>query len=171
MQRRFNRWMHYVAGAGLLVMLTVQVANIIGRKGFQYPILGTVELTRMLLAVVVFLGLAYSEDLGDHITIDLLYVRLGRGMKTVFNVFADLVSIAVVGLMSWQLFGFGMFTRGTGEETGTLDWPIWPFVLVAAIGSGLYALAIGSKLVLRMLGEPTEAEAPMTVGEFGGPEI
>lgn len=163
--------MYSVAGVALIVMLAMQVANIIGRKGFRFPILGTVEMTRMLLAVVVFLGVAYSEDLGDHITIDLLYVRVGPRMKMVFDVFANLFSISIVGLISWQLFTYAAFTRGTGEDTGTLDWPIWPFVLVAAVGSTLYTLAITSKLVLRALGEPTEAKAPTTIGEVSGPEI
>lgn len=162
--------MHYVAAVALIVTLVIQVTNIIGRKGFQFPILGTVEMTRMFLAVIVFLGLAYSEDLGDHITIDLMYVSLGDRLKTVVDVFATLVSIFVVGLISWQLFTYALFTRASGEDTGTLDWPIWPFVLVAAVGSAMYTLAIISKLILRALGEPIEAEAP-TIGVVSGAEI
>lgn len=169
--RRANHWMHHAAGLALTVMLVLQVANIIGRKFFEYPILGTVELTRMLLAVVVFLGLAHSEDLGDHITIDLIYVRLGPRMRTAFNVFANLLSVGVIGLMAYQLFDYSSFTRGTGEETGILEWPIWPFVVVSAFGAGLYAVAIGLKLVLRALGEPIEADAPQSIGEVSGPEI
>lgn len=155
-------------------MLAIQVANIIGRKFFDWPVVGTVELTRMLLAVVVFLGLAHSEDLGDHITIDIIYVRLGRRMRAAFNVFANTLSVAIVGLMAYQLYDYTLFTRGTGEETGILEWPIWPFVVVAAFGSAVFALAIGSKLVLRGLGEPVDADAPQSigeVGEVGGPEI
>ena len=125
----------------------------------------------MLLAVVVFLGLAHSEDLGDHITIDLIYVRLGQRMRAVFNVFANLLSVAIVGLMAYQLYDFSRFTRNTGEETGILEWPIWPFVLVAAFGAALYAVSIASKLVLRALGEPVEADAPQSIGEVSGPEI
>jgi len=154
-----------------MAMLAMQVANIIGRKFFESPVVGTVELTRMLLAVVVFLGLAYSEDLGDHITIDIIYVRLGRRMRAAFNVFANVLSAAVVGLMAYQLTDYTRFTRNTGEETGILEWPIWPFVLVAAFGSAVFALAITSKLVLRALGEPVEADAPQSIGEVSGPEI
>ena len=106
---------------------------------------------------VVFLGLAHSEDLGDHITIDLIYVRLGQRMRAVFNVFANLLSVAIVGLMAYQLYDFSRFTRNTGEETGILEWPIWPFVVIAAFGSAVFALAIASKLVLRRLGEPVDA--------------
>lgn len=152
-----------------MAMLAVQVANIVGRKGFQFPILGTVEITRMLLAVVVFLGLAFSEDLGDHITIDLIYVRLGPRMKKMFDVFASVVSISILGLISWELFQFALFTRITGEDSGILEWPIWLFVMVTAFGSALYTLAIGSKIVLRALGEPTEA--PATIGEVDGPAV
>ena len=170
-QRLFNRGMHHVAGIALITMLAIQVVNIVGRKGFQFPILGTVEITQMLLAVVVFLGLAYSEDLGDHITIDLIHVRLGPRMKAVFDVFSNLVSMVVVGLMSWRLFEFASFTRLTGEDTGILDWPLWVFVVVTAVGAALYALAVAVKFVLRALGEPVEVDAPATLGEIEAAEL
>ncbi len=163
--------MHYAAGVALMAMLAIQVANIVGRKFFDYPIVGTIELTRMLLAVVVFLGLAHSEDLGDHITIDIIYVRLRRRMRAAFNVFANVLSAALIALMAYQLFDYTQFTRDTGEETGILEWPIWPFVVVAAFGSAIFALAIASKLVLRALDEPVEADLPQSIGEVSGPEI
>ncbi len=47
---------------------------------------------------------------------------------------------------------------------------MWPFVLIAAFGSLLYAISIAFKLILRAMGEPTGAE-PDLMGESSGIEI
>ena len=87
------------------------------------------------------------------------------------DVFANLLSVVVIGLMAFQIYHFALRQRASGAETPVLEWPIWPFAMVAAFGSALYALSTASKLVLRALGEPTDAEAPLTLGEVSGPEI
>jgi len=162
--------MHYVAGVALVGMLLLTVADITGRSVFNDPVPGTVEVTSLVLVVVVFLGLAHSEDLGDHISVDLLYVRVGDRWKAVLDVFADLISVVVIALMAYQLYVFAWRQQETGAESPVLEWPVWPFVLIAAFGSALFALSIGFKLVLRAMGEPTEAE-PDLLGESSGIEI
>lgn len=167
--RLFNTAMHYAAGVALVGMLVLTIADITGRTVFNDPVPGTVEVTALVLVAVVFLGLAHSEDLGDHITVDLLYVRLGDRFKVVLDVFADLVSVVVIGLMSLQLYRFTLRQAETGAESPVLQWPVWPFVLVAALGALGYAVSILFKLILRFMGEPTEAIDSMT-GKSGGLE-
>ncbi len=162
--------MHYVAGLALVFLLALTVSDITGRTGFNNPVPGTVEVTSLVLVVVVFLGLAHSEDMGDHISVDLLYVRVGTRFKAVLDVFADIVSLAVIGLMAYQLYRFTLRQQDSGAESPVLEWPVWPFVVIAALGALGYAVAIAFKLVLRAMGEPTGAE-PDLMGESSGVEI
>jgi TRAP-type C4-dicarboxylate transport system permease small subunit len=154
--RWFSRVMHYFAGATLLAILFLTVADIAGRSALNNPVPGTVEVTSMLLVVVVFLAVAHSEDRGDHISIDLIYERVGKGAKWFMDVFSDLVTIAVLGLMAFQLYHFGLRNIASGAETPVLDWPVWPFVFVAAFGAALYTLSTVMRLVLRLLGLPVD---------------
>ena len=165
--------MHYVAGVALLAILFLTVADITLRYLFNAPVAGTVEVTSAVLVVIVFLGLAYSEDLGDHITVDLLYERVGPRTKTVLNYFAWALSVIVLGLMAFQLYHFALRQQESGAQTPVLEWPIWPFAMVAAFGSALYAVAVFVKIILKTIGEPTEAQATRTLGEVAdtGPEI
>lgn len=167
--RCFNKLMHWVAGVALLGMLALTVADITGRSAFNDPVPGTVEVTALVLVIVVFFGVAHSEDLGDHITVDLIYVRVGKRLKAVMDVVADILSVAVLGLLAFQLWQFAERQQASGAASPVLRWPIWPFVLIAALGSVGYAVAIAMKLVLRSMGEPIEAED--TTGEAGGIEI
>ena len=167
--RRFNLWMHYVAGLALMGLLALTVADITGRSAFNNPVPGTVEITTLVLVVVVYLGLAHSEDLGDHITVDLLYVRVGDRMKRVLDFFADALTVAVLGLMAFQLFRFSFRQQDSGAESPVLQWPVWPFVVVAALGALGYAVATFLKLILRAQGQPTEIVDQVT-GDVGGLE-
>lgn len=157
--RSFDTAMHAIAGLTLLALLALTVADIIGRSAFNNPVPGTVEVTALALVVIVYLGLAHSEDLGDHITVDIVYLRLGPHSRAVLNVVTRLFSFAVMVLVAWQLVAFARRQADGGFTTAVLEWPIWPFVMVAAFGSALFAIAILNKVVLAALGEPTE-EAP-----------
>lgn len=154
----------------MLGILFLTVADITGRSAVSHPVPGTVEITSMMLVVVVFLAVAHSEDMGDHITIDLIYERVGDGAKRFFDIFADLLTLVVVGLMAFQLYKFGLRNLDSGAETPVLEWPLWPFVFVAAAGSALYALSTVMRMVLRLMGLPVNAD-DAAGDEGGGVEI
>lgn len=168
--RRFNKWTHYVSGVALLTILFLTVADITGRSALGSPVSGTVEVTSMLLVVVVFLAVARSEDMGDHITIDLIYERVGEGAKKFLDIFSDVLTVVIVGLISYQLYQFSLRNQASGAETPVLDWPLWPFVLVGSVGAALYALSTIMRIVLRALGEPVDA-TDRTEGDSGGVEV
>lgn len=167
--RRFNVKLHYVGGAALVALLALTVSDITGRSVFKNPVSGTVEVTALILVVIVFLGLAHSEDLGDHITVDLIYVRLGDRGKKFLDYFANILSVVVIGMLSYQLYKFALRQNDAGATTPVLRWPTWPFVIVGALGSLGYAGSILFKLVLRAMGQPTEAVDAVT-GQAGGVE-
>ena len=156
--RSFNSAMHYVAGLALVGILALTVADVVGRAILNKTVPGTFELTAAVLVVVVFLGLAHAEDLGDHISVDILYVRVGPRAKAAMNLFAQVLSVFVLALVTRQLVQFAIRQADAGAETPTLEWPIWPFIIISAFGSALYALAVLNKIVLTALREPPELE-------------
>ena len=167
--RGFNTVTHSLAGVGLMALLFLTVSDILGRFLLSRPVPGTVEVTSVLLVVVVFLAVAHSEDMGDHITIDLIYERVGPRWRMVMDLFADIFSIVVIALLSYQLYQFVLRNQASGAETPVLDLPIWPFVLVAAFGSALYAVSTIIRMTLRIMGLPVDAVDPS--GPDGGVEV
>lgn len=171
--RRFDSVMHYVAGLALLGVLTLTILDIVGRSFFNNPVPGTVEVTAAVLVVIVYLGLAHSEDMGDHITVDILYVRASPRVQRWMNLFSRSLSLAVLLLVTWQLVGFARRQAGGGFTTAVLKWPTWPFVVIAAFGSLLYALAVLNKIILTALGEPAdvhEGAMPLEAADLAGDE-
>lgn len=111
----------------------------------------------MILVIVVFLAVAHSEDMGDHITIDLIYERVGKGWKRVLDVFSDVLTLVVVTLLSYQLYQFVIRNQNSGAETPVLDLPVWPFVAVASFGAAFYVISTLMRIVLRLKGLPVDA--------------
>lgn len=149
-------------------MLTV--SDIGGRWLLNSPVRGTVEVTSLVLVLLVFLGLAHSEDLGDHISVDLIYVRVGDRGKMVLDVFADTLSIVVLGILAYRLYQFGFRQIDSGAYTPVRRWPVYPFVFVAAFGAFTYMVSTLMRLVLRFKGLPADAPDPHAA-EGGGAEI
>ncbi len=171
--RRFDNLLHYVAGLSLLGVLSLTIVDIVGRSFFNNPVPGTVEVTAAVLVVIVYLGLAHSEDMGDHITVDLLYVRASPRAQRWMNLVTRALSLVVLLLVAWQLVGFARRQAGGGFTTAVLKWPTWPFVVVAAFGSLLYAIAVLNKIILTALGEPAdvyEDAMPVEAADLAGGE-
>nr|WP_246220662.1 TRAP transporter small permease [Phytoactinopolyspora mesophila] len=132
----------------MVALLLWTVGDIVGRAVFSHPLRGTIEMTELAVVVLVYLGLALTEDRDRHITVDLLYVRLGATGQLVLRVFAGVVAFVVVSVMTWRLWQYAEQLDAGGFTTGILRIPLYPVALLAVLGSSAFALAILSKTIL-----------------------
>lgn len=146
--RRVNAVLHVLAGLTMVVLLLWTVTDIIGRAFFNQPLRGTIELTELAVVILVYLGLARTEDRDAHITVDLLYGRLGVTAQLALRVFAGVVAVVVVTAMTWRLWVFAGQLDAGNYTTGTLRLPLYPVALLGVVGSAAFALAILSNLAL-----------------------
>lgn len=169
--RRANRVAHYIAGAALIAMLALTVVDILGRWLFNSPVAGTVETIPLLLVIVVFFGFAHAQHMGDHIAVDLLFSRLGARSQHVLSIFSHIFSLAVLALVTWQLWKYaGVQDRG-GYATAVIEWPVHWFVRIAALGSALLWVATLAETVAELFGsgaQDTERDASAVTGAGGG---
>lgn len=156
--RRVNRWLHYLAGVMLLLILVVTVANILGRR-FNQPLPGSVEMTQLFMGLMVFLALSYGEDQRVHISVDLLYERLNDGGKRFLRIFGRAVGLIIVVLLIKELWDYSIVQRDGNYTTAIRLWPIWPFVIVAAVGVFMLAVTMIANLIADILGIEGFAES------------
>jgi TRAP-type C4-dicarboxylate transport system permease small subunit len=156
-----TRVLHYVSGALIVGLMLMTVAHILGRWLFNTPFRGSVELTEIGMVAIVFLGLAYAQVQGDHIRVDLLYEKLGARLKTAARLFAELVTLAVVLLVGWQLVSYTDSLAASGRETSalgiSLTWVGW----IAVAGCVFFALGVA---VTAVRGDAERQPADAQVG-------
>jgi TRAP-type C4-dicarboxylate transport system permease small subunit len=135
-----------IAGILLLTMVLLTCANIVGRI-FHQPINGTVELMGLCGAVVVALGLAYSQRKKEHIAVDLLTNRFPPLLKKTTLVVSYLAGILFSIIAAWQIIRIAGVLHRSGEVTETLRIIYYPFTYIVGFGFITMALAFTADIL------------------------
>jgi TRAP-type transport system small permease protein len=137
---RSLRWLALAAGAAILLLMIYTVLDVVMRYVFNAPFRGSLEFTQFMMAVIVFLGLAYCGWTGGHVAVDILERPLEKpGLRWVPGLLA-LVSAGLFAAIAWYSFGEAMAT--TNRVSNMLRWPHYPFLLLTAFGSAVYAVVL-----------------------------
>lgn len=144
-----------VCGVILIAMMTLTVVDVIGRYGFNSPLIGATELTELLLVSVVFIGLpAVTLDDG-HVSVDLLVSRMPDWIHPWRLIGIGLLSVAVLAVVAWRLWIQGTQIASYGGVTNSLRLPVAPVAwfcsicTVAAIALTFWQL-VGQMRALRI---------------------
>lgn len=139
-----NKIMAYVASVALFGMMMITVADVCGRYIFNKPIKGTWELVGFMLVAAGSWGLGYCQVKKGHIRVDFILQRFPEKVREIITTLANFLGFAAFTLLCWRCVVYTQYylsiTRG--NATDTLHIPIFPFVLILAIGTGMLALVL-----------------------------
>jgi len=132
-----------IFGVGMgLIMVLIVTANVVGRYLFRRPLIGTVEVEEFMLLVLVFFGIGYAQIKKRHVSITTLVDRLPRKAQLVINNVTFLPSLIAFSLITWQSLAMAETYRIKGVSSLFLEVPLWPFLCVLAIGTGVLCLTL-----------------------------
>jgi TRAP-type C4-dicarboxylate transport system permease small subunit len=152
---RALRWLSLAAGWVLVLLLGYTVLDVALRYFFNAPFRGSLEFTQFLMALIVFLGLAYCGWTGGHVAVDILERPLSGRRGRFIGVFLALISAALFAAIAWFTVEEAIATQR--RLSNMMRWPYWPFLLVAALGSAVYAATL---LVQGLRKTPTTRQGP-----------
>ena len=124
----FSKWLNWVAGVGLVGMLGLIIADIIGNKFFKNPIPGAIEIVAFLGVVVTAFAIAYTQILRGHIRVEFIVMRLPVRVQAIIASFVLLLGIVLFAMLAWRSYEFGRVLQATGEVSMTQGIPFYPFV-------------------------------------------
>ncbi|RLC72698.1 MAG: TRAP transporter small permease [Chloroflexi bacterium] len=133
---------HKAGLVSLFAMMVLTVGDVVGRYFFTKPILGTFELTEFMLAVLVFCSLGYTQVRKGHISIDVVVSRLPSRAQAIIDTLTYLGSLGLFSLVTWQSIINAIRLWRGHNVSGILGVPIYPFLIVVAVGSFLFCLAL-----------------------------
>jgi len=117
----------------LAAVMFLIVSNIISRIPGK-PVPGTVELTEILGAVLLSMGVAYCQMTKGHIFVGVLVERLSPRLQGAIDFFTSLVALFFSGLLAKETFVFGSTMMQRNWMTAHLRIPIYPFIYLVAFG-------------------------------------
>ena len=131
-------------GAVLAAMTLLATVSVLGRKFFNTPIWGDVELVQMGTAVAIALSLPYAQFRRAHIMVDFFTTRAAPATRARLDAFGTLLLGLVCVLLAWRAAVGVLDMREVGETTMVLGFPIWIVYVAMVIGlaaSGVIGLA------------------------------
>ncbi len=134
-----------IAALLLFCMMILTCSDVIGRYFFHKPIYGAFELTEVMMACLIFLGLPLVTLRQEHVSVDVLDPVTSDGVLRVQHVVASLIACGATAYLSWRLYVRGVTMTASGETTAQLKLTLG---YLAYVMSALMALTALCFLVL-----------------------
>jgi TRAP-type transport system small permease protein len=134
--------MSYVASVAQFALMFLTVADILMRRFLNQSILGTVELTELMMVVIVFFTLAFSEMKDAHIKVDIFASKLKPPTRVLLDVITQLLASLLFAFMTVSVLMHAFSMQRTGEVTQDLWIPKYPFLYLTAVGCAVLSLAL-----------------------------
>jgi TRAP-type C4-dicarboxylate transport system permease small subunit len=124
-----SSWSERVGLMAMAAMALIALIDVVGSKGFQWPLPGSTEITGVLQVVAIAGGLAFSKIEGRHIRVEFLLDWLpGRG-KAALDVFSSILGLGLFASAGWMTYKYGLSLFSSGTETLLLGIALYPFAL------------------------------------------
>ena len=155
-------WAHRITlGIAMWVLVALSLlafTDVLGRYFLSSPVPGTVELTEVLVALVMFAALAAATHAGEHVKVELLVANSSARTQFLLRKLGEFaVLLACVGIaygLTEQTFSL----LSTGDLTPVLRLPLYPFTLIACLLSlAALLIAVG---VLIAIDRPLNSSSP-----------
>ncbi len=122
----------------LFLMMVLVFSDVFGRYVLNRPITGAGDVIEQMMVLMIFLALAYATVKKSHVIVEVVISRLSSARRTILNCVTSFASLVIAALITWKL-GARAWTLllemgGYTECTMTLEMPIGPFVMIAAVG-------------------------------------
>lgn len=117
--------------------------SVLLRYFFATSIPDAYDLGKNMLGILIFWGIAATSYRGTHITVDLVWASASRRWQRNIDIFATLVLLFVVVVMTSMLFDKVHQAYDQHLVTYDLGLPVWPFFAVAWVGDVSAVLLIG----------------------------
>jgi TRAP-type C4-dicarboxylate transport system permease small subunit len=133
--RLLSNWLERIAIAGILVMMGVTCADVVGTKFFRRPVHGAIDAVMLSQVVAIAFTIALTQILGKHVRVDFLLARLRARTQAVIDSIINFFLFILFCVIVWRLYVFGHSMQVAREVSPTLYVPLYPFVYGVAFAS------------------------------------
>ena len=138
---------HRVGAVILAGMMLLVAVAVIMRYVFNRPILGDLEVVTFMLVVLISFSFAYCGVIKGHVSVTIVVARLPSRLQAIISVLMNLLTLTFLILISWYSVAQALVLWHRGTATIIFKVPMFPFALVLAFGSAVFALVMAAELL------------------------
>jgi TRAP-type C4-dicarboxylate transport system permease small subunit len=128
-----TKLLFYVAGIGLVGMLVLIVADVIGIKILSQPVPGGIEYVSFLSVVAIAFAVPFTQVMKGHVAVDFIIEHFPRRSKAIIEIITTLFSVSLFALLTYYTFKYAGQLSSSGEVSMTQKIPFYPFVYAMAV--------------------------------------
>lgn len=158
-----DTWLNYLGMVFIILLMAMTLVNVIGRLVFNRPFQGYIDAEQMMMALLVFLSLAYCQLKNGNIRFELFMTRVLKGGRRYHLVETLYLLIALIGFAMVAIYSLQMAINSliTGDVTISVHWPIWPAEMGTAIGSIFLCVRLLIQIIQNATWAVTGAGVPL----------
>ena len=181
---RLDRWLspietglNLIAAAFIFFLMLIGVWQVVGRKLFNLPIFGYIDIIELSMTAFAFLGIAYCQRLGGHVRMELVLDHLKGRTLWLMEVAMTVVALVVIAVIGYYAYDHFLRAYHSGDSTIDAEYPVWPSKLVVPVALAilwrrlLIQLAGYLRLVASPGAEPVGVPRIATIEELARKEI
>lgn len=149
MSQKIIRVVHTLSRAGnavsgylLFLMVFYVTADVFGRYFFTSPIRGTLEVSQIMLLLITFFSIAYTQSVKGHVRMEVIFDRWSPRVKQALDIIYALIGIAIFILILQYGFNSGLADWRNELTTDQLKIPIIFAKMLLVIGSFLMVVQL-----------------------------
>jgi TRAP-type transport system small permease protein len=131
-----------IAMLSLLGFMLLGTANVIGRFVFNSPIIGSIEISGIMMAGSFLLALAITQARKQHIAVTDLVTRFPPKWRQVLEFAALFIGLVLFGVMTWLSAKLVNTLWIQGEQIATVRIPAAPFRILLPLGAFVLCLEL-----------------------------
>ena len=147
-------------GTMLLGLMGLTVVDVTLRYIFNAPLYGARDVSKLMLLTMIALSVAYSARTGGQVVIEFFSHWMGSRLANFSEAGARIAAIAMLLILSWQLWLCSDSAAAFGEASLALGIPFGPFYILLAVGMLLYAVILAAELFLIFRGRVCDLGLP-----------
>lgn len=136
-----NKILLILGGIAVLCLMTLATGNVVLRI-FQVPYRGAYEVVSFLGAIVIAFALGYTQKRKDHIVVDILTDKFPKHVNRILDSINYFITMIFFGIISWQIYLWGMKIWDSNEVSETLKIIYHPFIFSVSFGFAILSLTI-----------------------------
>ena len=157
------RWCGNIGIVFFFLMEVITFTDVFLRYFLGRPLDGTVEVTGLMMAMIVFAYTGYAQYTKTHISMDIVTQRLMPDSRAVLEFATTVWSAFVILLCIFAMTRYGLLNR---KATPILGIPYSPFIFLGVAGVALLFLALLRDTLVTLLAMLRQARAGRIIFGF-----
>jgi len=122
-----------IGQVGVFLMIVLIFFDVVGAKLFRMPIYGAGDVVGIIQLLAISVAIPMGILTGVHPRVTFFVNLLGSGARKIITALTPILSTILFALLTWMTFKLGQQYQRTNELIGNIEFPIYPFIYMAAV--------------------------------------